>query len=248
MTSAASPATPPGVETRLRTRDGAMLFDARLAPHADEQWFEPDRWPAAGTMDRVTGGRGRVVFLRDAARRWVLRHYRRGGAVASLFNDRYLWTGEDRTRAFREWRLLKRLEAWQLPVPLAVAARYQRHVIFYRADLITEELPATVTLAETLQSTPLDAARWRAIGACLRRFHERGVQHADLTAHNILLVREGDVHLLDFDRGRVRERGTWEDAVLARLQRSLLKVTSGLPSDRFDDARWRTLLAGYAGA
>ena len=46
----------------------------------------------------MAGGRGSVVFLRDSVRRWVLRHYRRGGAVASLLDDRYLWTGEERTR------------------------------------------------------------------------------------------------------------------------------------------------------
>ena len=83
---------------------------------------------------------------------------------------------------------------------------------------------------------------------CLRRFHEHGVQHADLNAHNVLLGRDGGVHLLDFDRGRLRERGAWEDTVLARLHRSLVKVTQGLPPDRFGDANWRALLAGYGGA
>ncbi len=225
-----------------------MLFDAALTPVADERWFDPQQWSPAGTAERMAGGRGSVVFLRDSVRRWVLRHYRRGGAVASLLDDRYLWTGEERTRAFREWRLLKRLEAWQLPVPRAVAARYRRQALFYRADLITEELPATATLAQTLESAPLDEPRWRAVGACLRRFHEHGVQHADLNAHNILLGRDGGVHLLDFDRGRLRKRGAWEDNVLARLHRSLVKVTQVLPPERFGDANWRALLAGYGGA
>lgn len=247
MTSVATAAKPAGFETRLRTRQGAMLFDAARTPVADEHWFEPEEWLATGTAERMAGGRGSVVFLRDAVRRWVLRHYRRGGAVAGLLDDRYLWTGEDRTRAFREWRLLKRLEAWRLPVPHAVAARYCRQALFYRADLITEELPATTTLAQTLQSGSLDESCWRAVGGCLRRFHEYGVQHADLNAHNILLGHDGGVYLLDFDRGRVRERGVWEDIVLARLQRSLVKVTQGLPPDRFADAHWRSLLAGYGG-
>jgi 3-deoxy-D-manno-octulosonic acid kinase len=224
-----------------------MLFDAALTPVADEHWFEPEHWSVAGTIERIAGGRGSVVFLRDTVRRWVLRHYRRGGAVARLLDDRYLWTGEERTRAFREWRLLKRLEAWQLPVPRAVAARYRREALIYRADLITEELPATTTLAQSLQSASLDEPRWRAVGACLRRFHEHGVQHADLNAHNILLGGDGTVHVIDFDRGRVRGRGAWEDAVLARLHRSLVKVTRGLPPERFADHDWRALLAGYAG-
>jgi hypothetical protein len=53
---------------------------------------------------------------------------------------RYLWTGEDRTRAFREWRLLHDLHAAALPVPAPVAARYHRHGPAYVADLITERI------------------------------------------------------------------------------------------------------------
>jgi hypothetical protein len=34
---------PAGVRTRLRTRQGAMLFDAALTPVADERWFDPQR-------------------------------------------------------------------------------------------------------------------------------------------------------------------------------------------------------------
>ena len=139
MTSAASSAAVSGVETRLATRDGAMLFDARLGTVANDDWFEPGRWPSSATAAQVAGGRGGVIFLRDGERRWVLRHYRRGGAVATLLGDRYLWTGEDRTRAFREWRLLRQLEAWALPVPRAIAARYRRAAFCYRADLITGE-------------------------------------------------------------------------------------------------------------
>ena len=36
-----------------------------------------------------------------------------------------------------------------------------------------------------------------------------GVDHADLNAHNILLDGRGAVSVIDFDRGRVRERGAW---------------------------------------
>ena len=222
-----------------------MVFDSALEGIADERWFDPRRWPSSATTSQVAGGRGGVVFLHDGDRRWVLRHYRRGGAVARLLDDRYLWTGEDRTRAFREWRLLKQLEAWRLPVPRAIAARYQRAALCYRADLITEELPSTMTLARALETGKLEESRWRSIGACLQRFHERGVQHADLNAHNILLRGNAEVYLLDFDRGQVRARGAWEKAVLARLHRSLLKVGRDLPAGRFDDADWRALLAGY---
>ena len=74
--------------------------------------------------------------------------------------------------------------------------------------------------------------------------HARGVQHADLNAHNLLVGASNDIYVLDFDRGRIRARGTWERAVLARLRRSLLKVTHDLPAERFTEAHWQALRAG----
>jgi hypothetical protein len=35
--------------------------------------------------------------------------------------------------------------------------------------------------------------------------------------------------------------------VLARLRRSLVKVSAGLPGDRFGDPQWSQLLRGLAG-
>jgi len=225
-----------------------MLYDALRCGQPDERIFERQCWLARGGLEETAGGRGTVAFVRNGGQRWVLRHYRRGGLVARLLGDAYFWTGPDRTRAFREWRLLRELRAAELPVPAPVAARYQRRGLFYRADLITEELPTRLTLARTLASAPLDAAAWRAVGACIGRLHARGVHHADLNAHNLLFDDGGNVYVLDFDRGRIRPRGRWEQAVLERLQRSLRKVTAGLPPDRFDDAAWQSLLLGLADA
>jgi 3-deoxy-D-manno-octulosonic acid kinase len=131
-----------------------------------------------------------------------------------------------------------------LPVPAPVAARYERGGLFYRADLVTAELPTRLTLAQALSAGPLDAATWREVGACIGQLHAHGVHHADLNAHNLLLGEDGTVYVLDFDRGRRRSRGAWEHAVLERLQRSLRKVTAGLPGGRFDEAAWQDLLRG----
>ena len=237
-----------GPETRAPTARGAMLYDASRCGQPDERIFERDTWRRRGALEETAGGRGTVAFVRDGERRWVLRHYRRGGLVAKLLGDRYLWTGAEHTRAFREWRLLRELRAAGLPVPAPVAARYERRGLVYRADLITEELPTRNTLARALAAAPLDAAAWRAVGACVGRLHAHGVHHADLNAHNLLLGPPGAVYVLDFDRGCIRPRGAWEQAVLERLQRSLRKVTSGLPPDRFDDAAWQALLAGMKDA
>jgi 3-deoxy-D-manno-octulosonic acid kinase len=229
-------------EASRPTARGAMLYDASLLGQPPENLFDLDAWRQHGTVEQQAGGRGAIVFLRDGTRRWVLRHYRRGGSVARLLGDRYLYTGGDRTRAFREWRLLHALVALGLPAPRPIAARFLRGGVFYTADLLTEELPSRLTLARALAAGPLPAARWTDIGRCIGAFHAQGVRHADLNAHNIVLGPGHEVYLLDFDRGRIGRRGAWEEAVLLRLERSLRKVTAGLHPDRFGDREWRALL------
>jgi 3-deoxy-D-manno-octulosonic acid kinase len=235
-----------GPETLVRTARGAMLYDASRSGQLDDRIFDREHWRARGSLEEAAGGRGTVAFVHDGERRWVLRHYRRGGLVARVADDAYLWTGEDRTRAFREWRLLQSLVQARLPVPAPIAARYERSGPLYRADLLTAELPTRLTLAQALVDGPIGADAWRAIGTVVGQLHAHGVQHADLNAHNLLLGPRGAVYVVDFDRGRIRARGGWERVVLARLHRSLTKVTADLSPDRFGEAQWRMLLEGCA--
>lgn len=230
----------------MRTGRGAMLYDAACIDQPVESVFDREQWRARGAIEEAAGGRGTVAYLHRAERSWVLRHYRRGGLVAGLLGDRYLWTGAERTRAFVEWRLLRRLHDWDLPVPRAIAARYVRTGCAYRADLLTEELPTRLTLAQALAQGPLELGRWTDVGRCIAALHDRGVRHADLNAHNLLLGDGRAVYVLDFDRGRIVPRGRWEQDVIARLERSLRKVTAGLPPDRYDDAARSALLEGCA--
>ncbi len=235
-----------GPERVLRTARGAMLYDASRIDQPDEQLLEREYWRSRGALEELPGGRGTVAFVADGDRRWVLRHYRRGGLVATVLGDRYLWTGAARTRGFAEWRLLRQLDELGLPVPRAVAARYVRSGPWYRADLLTEELPSRLTLAQALAAGPLDASTWRSVGECVGRLHARGVRHADLNAHNLVLGESATVYVLDFDRGEIVERGAWEQRVLARLRRSLVKVTQERPPGRFGEAEWHELERGVA--
>ena len=233
-----------GEEVLAHVAGGAMLYDAACLDHPDTAVFEPACWEARGALQTVSGGRGTIAFVETSTgARWVLRHYRRGGLMARLLADRYCWAGAANTRSFREFRLLRRLRAWSLPVPQPIAARYVRTHCGYRADLVTTELPTRLTLAQALAAGPVPAEVWEEIGRCVGRLHAHGVQHADLNAHNVLLGT-GAVYVLDFDRGRIRERGAWERAVLSRLQRSLVKVTGGAPRDRFGATQWHALLRG----
>lgn len=233
------------IEAKTVSVDGAtLLYDSRLGDPEAEGWFDSAHWQLQAHLLRERTGRGAVLVLDRGSERWVLRHYNRGGVVSRFVQDHYVWTGLRRSRAFREWRLLAKLHDLNLPVPRPVAAQVVRTGLIYQADIITAYLPHTRPLSVYLNEGRPLTERWREIGSMLRSFHDRGVDHPDLTAHNILLAPEGDVFLVDFDNARLRAPGRWQRAGLARLERSLRKVALETGT-RFDEAGWRLLLAGY---
>ncbi|HEY5810755.1 MAG TPA: 3-deoxy-D-manno-octulosonic acid kinase [Povalibacter sp.] len=232
------------VEQTLHIAGGGILYDASLLRKPEPSWFEREYWAQRNALREVAGGRGSVCFLQTDVGSWVLRHYRRGGLIARISADRYLWSGQRRTRSFAEWRLLAQLRRLELPVPAPIAAAYFKHGLTYRADLITAELPVSRTLAVALAES-LSDGQWQTIGATIARFHSHGVCHADLNAHNILLGSTGPVYVLDFDRGRIRPRGAWEQMVLARLRRSLDKIAGRHSAAVFSEREWTWLMQGY---
>jgi 3-deoxy-D-manno-octulosonic acid kinase len=222
-----------------------IVYDAARVRKPEMDLFSREHWRSRGALREVSGGRGSIAFVGAEDQHWALRHYRRGGFVSRLSDDRYWWRGADNTRSFQEWRLLAELRRRDLPVPAPIAACYVRHRFRYSADLITEALENTVTLTQALQAAPLSETEWHRIGETIARFHAQGVHHADLNAHNILLERTTrSVYLLDFDRGRIRVRGSWEQDVLARLHRSLTKLRAQSEAFHFSEREWMALRQG----
>lgn len=224
----------------------AILCDPAAASRVEADWFAPDYWRGRNALRVHAGGRGGVAIIESPLGDCVLRHYRRGGLVRSLLGDRYLWTGAERTRPVREFRLLAEIARLGLPGPQGVAARYQRQGPFYRADLITRRIGQARTLAECLASGQLDPGLAEQVGAVIGCFHRAGIWHADLNAHNIL-VSPGGLHLIDFDRGRQRAPAArWQRSNLQRLRRSLLKLgAAGAGEAAFERTIWQPLLHSH---
>ncbi len=235
---------------RVATAAGAML----IAPQnigefetAGMALFRPDYWRIKGTVTPASRGRGSAWFSAAGSADWTLRHYRRGGRLAAYGSlDLYLWTAESRVRSFLEWRLLAALRALGLPVPEPVGAYYERGPLTYRCDLITRRIAGASPLSDLLVADRLTPALWRSLGATIARFHGAGVDHADLNAHNILVSPANSCSLIDFDRGRLRTPGPWCEGNLRRLERSLRKVSAGLPPGQFVSSDWDELRGAYA--
>lgn len=241
---------------------GAYFVNAAAGAPVTFDWFQPQYWLARDAVIARHTGRGAAIGFEDAGRRYLLRHYLRGGLAAAISVERYLWLGESRTRPLAELKLNLRLHADQLPVPRPVAVRYAQSGPGYTADIITDYLADTRTLAACLDEADLGLSTWAAIGRTIRRFHDWGLDHADLNAHNILLRGTDEVFLIDFDKARLRRSrksgeegllaasrprspGLWADANLARLRRSLDALEDSRAQRRFDDTQWQCLVTAW---
>jgi 3-deoxy-D-manno-octulosonic acid kinase len=224
-----------------------IIYDAQLAGQLSADWFVADYWRNHGQLQAVNAGRGQAWFVSAGNQQYVLRHYRRGGLAAKISTDRYVWSGLDRTRAWREYQILVKLQALSLPAPRPVGAHVVRHGAFYTADILTVTLPDCESLSRNLQAHALPENQWREIGKCIRRFHEHDIYHADLNAHNILLDQAGQVYVIDFDKSRIDQDHSWHPLTLQRLHRSLRKLQNQHAHFNFSDKDWQALQAGYTG-
>ena len=242
------------VGRRIATAQGACLVDptrtGELLDSAGESLFDPEYWRTRAELVPADRGRGAAWFVGPARQPWVLRHYRRGGAVARVSSDRYVWAGEARVRSFAEYRLLALLHRRGLPVPAPVGARYRRSGLAYRCDLITQRIEAAQPMSALLLAGALSDTHWRAIGAAIAALHGAGADHPDLNAHNVLIGSDGAIRVIDFDRGRLHEpdgarQPAWAARNLDRLHRSLAKIAGESALRRVLPEQWAMLEAGY---
>lgn len=172
--------------------------------------------PPDGSVPRVARPADVGVPWRPAAR-WAVRHYHRGGAVASLLADRYLRFGTP--RPFLEAIASEEVGRRGIATPAVVAGVVYPSGLVYRADLVTAFVPETRDLAAVLFGragtgdgrTPADGAlrrghgaaelqvgerdrlgALRRTGALIARMAARGVRHPDLNAKNVLLREPRD--------------------------------------------------------
>ncbi len=233
-----------------------ILYDGDIITQPEVELFDRDYHinrqarqnnSAPSTSSKESGiGRAKVIYFTFENKALVLKHYFRGGLPALISKDRYLCFGFEKNRAFRELRLLKKMQMLNLPVPSVVAAHVEKSLLTCRVDLITEEIKNAKTLADVLNKEALDKDIWSEIGTTIKKFHHHDIYHSDLNARNILIANESEISLIDFDNSYIRTSSeTWKRANLVRLKRSLLKFKRNQPSFNFEEDDWSALLYGY---
>jgi len=229
----------------------AIVYDADCLQQPAPELFDADYWRRTGSIREMAPGRGNALMLETAFGPLVMRAYLRGGWAAHFSRDRYLFTGFDRSRPVAEVRMLAELTRQGLPVPRPVAGQCLRHGLTYTAVLLTRRIMPAYSLAELLQQNTEMEPDWLRTGRCIRRFHDAGVIHPDLNARNILFGehggRQGDIHLVDFDRAFFRQGAKrLFRSNLQCLQRSLQKFWPQWRAGELP-ACWGQLVKGYNG-
>ena len=161
-------------------------------------------WAAA--VPDATAFQGRAtawgVRLPGASIDVVVRHARRGGLLAGLRGDRFVWPGR------APWELeasLRLQEAGVRTADVVSYALYEAGPGFCRCDVVTKRLPSGADFPNAWAEAqePEREGLLIAVGSLLRDLRAAGARHADLNAKNLHMAREaGRWHawVLDVDR------------------------------------------------
>ena len=234
------------MHTTIKNKNSWIITSNKDFKEIDDQWFTQDYWMNQGRLLGANSGRGSTWVVKSEWGKWVLRHYFRGGLYAKLSRDSYFWTGLNNTRAYQEFKLLAHMQQLDLPCPKPIAALVSKKGLFYRNDIIMSHIQHDHTFATGLSDNNLSTSTWAKIGQTIAQFHQHGIYHSDLNAHNILINdATGEVFIIDFDKGMVKSpQKSWRQENLNRLKRSIEKIT-GLSCNTDLTAPWQALLDAY---
>jgi 3-deoxy-D-manno-octulosonic acid kinase len=241
------------------------LFLNNETPLILNQYFESDYWFSHQRIIGTSKGRNTTWFIQPYLKQktpiWVLRHYYRGGFIARFLYDRYCYNGLKKTRVYQEMHLLSQMRALGLPVPQAIAGRVIQKGIFYQADLLMEKIEGK-DLISVLKNQSITDDLWKKIGQTIAFFHQKGIDHSDLNARNIIIthskkndslntdpklsLKNNGIYLIDFDCCHFRKNRTiWPLKNMERLYRSLKKELLKEPSLSFSERDWAVCLLAY---
>jgi 3-deoxy-D-manno-octulosonic acid kinase len=215
--------------TRIRIRRRDIILHRDISAHASEILL------AIGALGSgVESGAGNRqsafrVTIADAPEIFA-RRSRRGGMIAAIVDDIYLGTNP---RPLRELAITVEATHRGVPVvePMGAVVEWIGPAL-YRGFFLTRAMRG-MTLWQFLQTDDDPVVRSHVLGqarAAIETMHAKGLSHADLNLHNLLVTQAGEsftVMILDLDKSRLYDSPlspAMRRANLARLARSARKL------------------------
>ena len=138
------------------------------------------------SSDTVLGGRNSVAGHHiDGLGPIVFKHYRRGGILRHLIRRWYVKHGT--TRCEREFELLNRVIGLGINAPEPIAFVY-RGTLFYRAWLLTRQIPQAISLARlAAQDIDLTQSVMTSVIKQISLLIQNNILHVDLHPGNVMV-------------------------------------------------------------
>ena len=111
-----------------------------------------------------------------------------------------------------------------LHVPKAAALQIITNRFTYKANLITCKINNEGTLYEFIINKKMNHELWSKLYMTLEKFYKKNVYHSDLNSKNIIIDKDNNIYVLDFDNSYFfYEKKLFRKSIL-RLERSLKKI------------------------
>ena len=186
--------------------------------------FNTDYISKEGLIKSEINGRGKTPEIEFEGRRLFLKHYIRGGFAAKISYDKYFFDSIASTRSVKEYNILNNLFSKELPVPKPAALQVIINKFTYTADLITCKIENVGTLHDFIMNSKMNSNLWDALESTLEKFYNENVYHSDLNSKNVLIDKNNNFHLVDFDNSYFfYEKKLFLKSIM-RLERSLFKL------------------------
>ena len=229
-----------------QSEQSTLLLTPSSPTDVCENWFSADFWHQQNKIYAQKTGRASTWFFEHHGLKAVIRHYWRGGLVGKIVTDQYFNLGLKKSRVYQEFALLAHLSEQGFNVPKPIAAQFIPSGLIYRGDIITQAIEGAQSVLDILQRRSLTQIEIKQVAHGIAKFHNEGVFHADLNINNILFDHQGEVYLIDFDRGQLKTPAhDWQHANMARLQRSFNKQQAKHPVFYWQHNDWQTLHSHY---
>ena len=208
----------------IKNKNVYIQYDSNVFKNFSSQLFNIDYISKEGLIKSVMGGRGKAIEFEYEGKKYFLKHYIRGGFVKKLSYDKYIFNSLSSARSVKEYNFLNNMNSKGLPVPKAAALKVANGRFTYMADLITCKIENEGTLFDFVKNNKMNIDLWNKLSITLEKFCNENVYHSDLNSKNIIIDKDNNIFLLDFDNSYFFYNKKLFNKSLTRLERSLKKI------------------------